>query len=238
MVQWARRYAKSRTISFLVQWVFIVVMVLVVAIAATLTNTAYQQGNLMLTYASVTLMCVVMLLLMWFSMSRWGGELIFRITQWFYGREGYVSYDEEHGTAPRSPWLMTALGGGLVGFHLLGAMLVSLNYLSLRNMQPFSAIYMVPFLCYMIWAQGLGIWAWIWPVLYGVHGILLFTDVFPKLPPNYTFLHMIVPVFGYGLVAIVTGHLYSRYALWRLKRLARTGLGDGGTVEEDEDETS
>ena len=46
IIRWTRRYAKSRTISFLVQWVFIVLMVLVVGVAAVLTNLAYSEGNL------------------------------------------------------------------------------------------------------------------------------------------------------------------------------------------------
>lgn len=225
IMQWARRYAKSRTISFLVQWVFIVAMVAVVGLAANLTNAAYRSGNAALVYLSVAAMCVVMIVLLWFSMSRWGGELIFRITQWFYGREGYVAVEDADEERPRGAWLMTALGGGLVAYHLLGAALVSLQYLPLHYMQPFSALYMAPFLGYMIVAQGLGVWAWIWPLLYAMHAALLITGVMPSFSGEYEFLNMIVPVFGYGLVAILAGHLYSRYALWKLKSLARSGLG-------------
>lgn len=225
IVQWARRYAKSRTISFLVQWVFIVGMVVVIGVTAALTNMAYQSGNDVLVYVSVAFMGLMILALTWFSLSPWGGDLVFRITQWLYGEEGYVTYSEESGeAAPGRAWLLTALGGGLVIYHLVGALLVSLNYLSLHHLQPFSALYMAPFLIYMIRAQGLGFWAWFWPLLYGLHAVLLLAGAPIRLTGQWTILNMIVPVFGYGLVAIIVGHVYSRYALRKLRRLARSGL--------------
>ncbi len=235
IVQWARRYAKSRTISFLVQWVFIVAMVVVIGVTAALTNMAYQSGNDVLVYVSVAFMGLMILALTWFSLSPWGGDLVFRITQWLYGEEGYVSYSEEAGEADSGhAWLLTTLGGGLVIYHLVGALLVSLNYLSLHHLQPFSALYMAPFLIYMIRAQGLGFWAWFWPILYGLHAILLLAGAPIRFPGQWTILNMIVPVFGYGLVAIIAGHVYSRYALRKLRRLARSGLD---TAPPGDDET-
>ncbi len=237
IVRWARRYAKSRTISFLVQWVFIVAMVVVIGITAALTNMAYQSNNAVLVYVSVAFMGLMIIVLTWFSLSPWGGDLIFRITQWLYGQEGYVSYSEDHDhDGPARPWLLTTLGGGLVIYHLVGALLVSLNYLALRNLQPFSALYMAPFLMYMIYAQGLGFWAWFWPILYALHAVLLLTDLPIRFTGEWTILNMIVPVFGYGLAAIIIGHVYSRYALWKLRRLARSGLEDEPAEDRDGDE--
>lgn len=236
IVQWARRYAKSRTISFLVQWVFIVCMVAVIGMTASLTNMAYSAQNFPLVIVSVTFMGLAILILTWFSLSPWGGDLIFRITQWLYGQEGYVAYSNEHdGPDSRRAWLLTALGGGLVIYHLVGALLVSVNYLSMRYLQPFSAVYMVPFLMYMIYAQGLGFWAWFWPVLYGIHAVLLWYEFPIRFTGNWIILNMIFPVFGYGLIAILAGHAYSRYALHKLRSLARTGLDQGGANDGPED---
>jgi hypothetical protein len=236
IVQWARRYAKSRTISFLVQWVFIVCMVVFIGIAASLTTMAQKAGNDVLVYASAALLALTILALTWFSVSPWGGELVFRITQWLYGREGYVSYAEQTAPDRRQHWAMTALGGGLVVYHLAGALLVSLRILPMDYLQPYSAVYMAPFLAYMIWVQGLGFWAWLWPLCYAMHAVLLLTPGAPvAFPREWRFLDLVVPVFGYGLLAILVGHLYSRYALYKLRTLARCGLdaqedadGDGG----------
>ncbi len=237
IVQWARRYAKSRTISFLVQWVFIVAMVVCIGIAASLTNMAYKGGNMVLFTISVVAMSLAILAFTWFSMSRWGGELIWQITQWLYGEEGYVAYLGDRDNGP-TPWWLTALGGGLVVYHLAGALLVSFNYLQLKYMQPFSAAYMVPFLAIMIVYQQLGFWAWVWPVLYALHGALLVAGVPIAFTGQWQLLNMVVPVFGYGLAAIVVGHIYSRFALKQLQRVTRSGLpGETETPPPSEDDT-
>ncbi len=233
VVRWARRYARSRTISFLVQWVVIVLMVLAIGLAASLTNTAHTMGNKGLFYLSVLFMVLTVMAMAWFSLSRWGGEVIWNITQWLYGEEGYASFSGHAGGRALPLWL-TALGGGLVVYHLVGALLVSFGYLRLQNMQPYSAAYMVPYLSVLIVYQGLGFWAWIWPVLYAAHAVLLVSGAPVRLPATFPLLDMIVPVFGYGLVAILAGHAYSRYALWKLKSLTRTVLPEFPTEPENE----
>jgi len=219
---WASRYARSRTISFLVQWVLVVFMVAVIGVAAGLTSSAYEQQNMGLFTLSVALMGVVFLVMAWFSLSQWGSDLVWTITLWWYGEEGYA---EASGRQPIPGWL-TALGGGLVAYHLVGAILVSFGLLRLQWLQPFSALYMTPYLCALILRQRLGWWAWIWPALYGLHALALLAGVPLRFPPPWRLLDLIVPVFGYGLLAILAGHVYSRYALRRLKQLTRAVAAD------------
>jgi hypothetical protein len=235
IMRWARRYAKSRTISFLVQWVVIVVIVSVVGIAAGLTNEAYRAGNMGLVTISVVAMAMSILALTWFSASAWGSEVVWRVTQWLYGREGYVAYESDAHPGPL-PWWLTALGGGLVVYHLLGALLVTFNKLPLGLMQPYSALYMAPFLGLMIYYQRLGIWAWIWPVLYAAHAVAVLQGWHVVFRGQWQMLNMVGPIFGYGLVAILVGHAYSRFALWQLKRLTRSGMPAWSPEDEDRDE--
>lgn len=231
LMRWARRYAKSRTISFLVQWVFIVAMVMVIGMAAAMTEMAHKTNSRGLFYVSVLTMGLAVVILTWFSVAPWGSEVIWRITQWLYGREGWVSSDE--GEASPTPWWLVMLGGGLVVYHLVGALLVSFNVLGLQWMQPYSAAYMAPFLALLIVYQGLGFWAWCWPVLYAAHAVLLWLGWMPMFRGSLVMLNMVVPVFGYGLVAIIVGHLYSRFALWKLRSLARSGLDATADSEEE-----
>ena len=105
VVRWARRYARSRTISFLVQWVVIVLMVLAIGLAASLTNTAHTMGNKGLFYLSVLFMVLTVMAMAWFSLSRWGGEVIWNITQWLYGEEGYASFSGHAGGRALPLWL-------------------------------------------------------------------------------------------------------------------------------------
>ena len=221
LVQWTRRYAKSRTIGFLVQWVFIVFIVMAIAMTSSYTSVAYEQGMTGLFTISVGFMLLSMAVLAWFSFSPWGGEIISRVTHWLYGQEGYVSYTADD--SPTPIWL-TGLGGGLVIYHLMLALLVSFRMISITDMQPLSACYMVPFLGIMIWHQDLGFWAWIWPICYGLHALAMVFNLVTPFRGEWQLFNMVVPVFGYGLLAILTGHGYSRYALYRLKGLARTGL--------------
>ena len=220
---WASRYARSRTISFLVQWVLVVFMVAVIGVAAGLTSSAYDQQNM-----GVFTLSVVMA---WFSLSQWGSDLVWTITLWWYGEEGYA---EAAGRQPLPGWL-TALGGGLVAYHLVGAILVSFGLLRLQWLQPFSALYMTPYLCALILRQRLGWWAWIWPALYSLHALALLAGLPLRFPPPWRLLDLIVPVFGYGLLAILAGHLYSRYALHRLKQLTRSMAADLESPEDKPD---
>jgi hypothetical protein len=71
-------------------------------------------------------------------------------------------------------------------------------------------------------------------VLYGAHAILLLAGAPVAFPPRWHMLDLVVPVFGYGLIAILVGHMYSRYALRKLQRIARSGLDP--TAEEPQDD--
>ncbi len=225
IVRWARRYAQSRTISFLVQWVFIVVMVMGIGLAASLTQTAHQEGKTVTFALSVISMVLAAVALVWFSVSRWSGELVFSITNWLYGREGYASYSGSNPETPLPLWL-TGLGGGLLAYHLLGALLISFNYMQIKYMQPWSAAYMTPYLILMVVYQRLGFWAWLWPVLYGLHAIALLLGVPIRFGRELELFNIITPIFAYGLIAILIGHAYSRYALWKLKSLTRGAIPD------------
>ncbi len=233
IVRWTRRYAQNRTISFLVQWVFIVLMVVVIGVAASLTQLAQERESQALFIVAVVLMFASMLALAWFSMSRWSGELIFSITNRLYGREGYASYSGGPKGEKLPVWL-TTLGGGLVVYHLIGALLICFNYMAIQYLQPWSALYMTPYLVAMALYQRLGFWAWLWPLLYGVHALLLMLGLPVRFGREYELLNIVVPVFGYGFIAILVGHIYSRYALYKLKTLTRDAIPDtNGNYEQD-----
>jgi hypothetical protein len=106
----------------------------------------------------------------------------------------------------------------------------SLRYLSVEYLQPWSALYMAPFLVVMVVTQRLGFWAWVWPALYALHAVAILAGA-PHFRGQWFALDVLVPIFGYGLASMIIGHFYSRYALHRLKALARVGGGDDDTGE-------
>ena len=221
MMRWARRYAKSRTISFLVQWVFIVLMLGGIAFMTAVAQMAQETGNGVLFNTIVFLMGFSIVILMWFSLSPWGGEVIWRITQWLYGREGYVSTEDE-GSAP-TWWVMLAFGG-LIIYHVVLGLLITFNIVRMDHLHLWSALYMVPFLALMIVYQGLGFWAWIWPVCYGAHAVGAYFGYIPVIRGEWALANSIVPALGYGFVAMLVGHVYSRFALYKLRSLAQADL--------------
>ena len=233
LAKWAERYARSRTIPFLVQWVFIVLLVIVLAGLAQGAIYAWRAHQPGLLWTLIALTCVLTLALLWFSIAQWGRERIWGISEWYYRKEGYAAFGggNKSDELRRMRWL-TALGFGLILYHLAGALLVGLRYLPIMYFQPYSAVYMAPFLAAMIVVQRLGWWAWIWPALYVLHALLLATGILRPFPGQWFFMDIIVPVFGYGLVSMIVGHIYSRYALRKLKHLARAGLDQTGGGDE------
>lgn len=174
IAKWAERYARSRTLPFLVQWVFIVVLVIIVAILADVTLIAYRTHRTTLLWVCIGVTGLMTALLTWFSVAKWGAEQIWRISQWLYGKEGYAAYSGgERAQAMGRAWWIRLVGLGLAVYHLAVALLVGLRYLPVTYIQPLSALYMAPFLGVMIVTQGLGFWAWVWPLLYGLHAIAI-----------------------------------------------------------------
>ena len=74
----------------------------------------------------------------------------------------------------------------------------------------------------------------LWPVLYGLHAILLAAGAPIYFGGNLEILNMLVPTAGYGLLSAVAGHIYSRFALRNLRRLA-AGPGEGAGAEDRDD---
>ena len=60
----------------------------------------------------------------------------------------------------------------------------------------------------------------LWPTLYAIHAILLVAGAPIYFGGKWEALNMFVPVVGYGVLAALAGHIYSRIALRRLRTLA------------------
>jgi hypothetical protein len=91
-------------------------------------------------------------------------------------------------------------------------------------MQPVSALYCVPFMVFLYFWQRpkVGFLMLLWPALYAIHAILIVAGVPIVFAEESKFfsLNMLIPTFGYGFLTSVIGHIYSRYALKKLKTAA------------------
>jgi len=226
--KWAGRYSRNRTLSIVVSQMVFVYGALMFGGLSYLTGLAYVHGHRPLAALGLLLLSVWSTFWLWFSFIG-GRRMIPKIASWLYRGEGQVLPDQSGFVirGPKPTWV-----GFVFAFCILASVgLGFLGYIPTRLMQPVSAVYVVPFMLYLGWAQrGSGSpFMLIWPVLYGAHAILLALGVIPGLGPM---LDMFVPTIGYGLVAALAGHVYSRIALRKLRSLAsdtpQSGASDDG----------
>jgi len=215
---WARRYAQNRTLSVVASLVIFTVAFCMFGGLSTLTAWAYVEHKRVLSAASMLVLCGFTAWWLWFSFIG-ATRIMGSISERLYRGDGGVSVGASAG-------IEQSRGPVLVGFVFMFCVFASvgLGFLGLypiRLMQPVSALYSVPFLCYLgIKLRRFGSpFMFLWPGLYAIHAVLLVTGVPIGMGPM---LDMFVPTVGYGLVAALSGHVYSRVALRRLRALAAT----------------
>jgi hypothetical protein len=133
-------------------------------------------------------------------------------------------------------------GRKLVGWCLMATFFVCilatavLGFLDVfpeKYMQPVSAIYLVPFLVilWLLMRPMVGPIALLWPALYTLHAVLILIGVPILFTGPWDPLNMLIPTVGYGLIASLIAHIYSRIMLRRLRCMTRGNL----SVEEFEE---
>jgi hypothetical protein len=213
--KWARRYAQNRTLPVLASLLIYATAAAVFFGLPHLIVWAYKAGERFLAAVVMLILCGFAVWWVWFCFV--GGVAIMRqITERLYRGEGSVLTATSQVKAPTRPppgvfvfmfCVLANTGLGLLGFF------------PVRLMQPISALYVVPFMCYLgLKMHGTGSpFMFLWPALYGIHAILIVAGAPISLGPAFD---MFVPTVGYGLIAALAGHIYSRIALRRLRALA------------------
>ena len=146
---------------------------------------------------------------------RWGTRL--------YHRDGYVPQNEPWDPSPKQLKLfLRSLPVMLpVMICLFGHIaLVRHGYLPLRFTVPLSALYIVPFLlaAYKVFNRDKGPWYLLVPVFYTVYALLVLSGL-PLTIGQSPAIMICGPMIIFHFVAAVIGHLYSRFALRKVKSL-------------------
>jgi hypothetical protein len=228
--KWTRKYAQNRTIPVLIALAINLCLFAGIAIPSYFGGKAYRSGNMLLLWICILSQMIVIPALIFCSVPKWGGKFIERISRRLYSREGdvFVSVPE---TMKKKKWVgyvvAMIFSSCIVGSVILGL----LGYLSIEYMQPISVVYVVPFTVFLYFWQRpiISPLALLWPILYSIHAILIVAGVPIQFGEPWIFLNMLIPVFGYGFLTYIIGHLYSRYALKKLKGITRL---EGGTANE------
>ncbi|KPL25340.1 MAG: hypothetical protein AMJ75_01260 [Phycisphaerae bacterium SM1_79] len=241
--KWARKYAQNRTLTILVLMVMLMFfsgfIAALVGFSLPLAVGGFRKGNMILGCVGIAVLVAALAAISIFLIiifSKFGGKnagLIDQlIDQRVYGKEGSATVP-----APKSSKKRTCLPilSGVIFFicffgswHLAGEGFIAYKYL-----QPVSVLYIVPYVVcgWYFWrSPRMGPIYLLYPILYTIHAILIVAGV-PLFFTTEAFciFSICLPAIGYGLLPFIIGHIYSRYALKKLKGLTHlTGEAANG----------
>lgn len=219
ITRWTRRYAQSRSFPVLVFLAFFIAYWFGFIGLTMAGGWALHNEHMILFWACVAACVALLGLVIWVSVPGWGGRWMERIGYRYYEREGSLT------PTPSRPRQHMKKIGLIAGSLFIAALSTHIGlgiagYASPAYSQPISALYVVPFTVFLALANRTYIQLLV-PVLYGLHAILLVSGVpfrFWSDPAQ----DMPFAIMGYMVLAALIGHAYNRYALARLKRIART----------------
>jgi len=230
--RWTRKYAQNRTLTVLVFMVMVVLYSMLIAaivgFALILAVAGFRKGNVVLGCIGTVVLVAALVAIVEFHiffLAKFGGKnkglLDQIIDRWIYGKEGTASMP-----LPKLSKKMKYLDIVFAIIYLvllIGTMeLGMLGYIPVKYFLPFMALFVVPFgiYQYFIMRPRLGPVLLIFPILYAIHSILIIAGVPIFFTGTFAVpLNMLLPIL-YNLLAYMIGHVYSRYALKRLKRIA------------------
>jgi hypothetical protein len=218
--KWARKYAQNRMLTSFVVIGLGMLVGLVVVFFSALVITALVKGKMVLAGIGIVALAAMFIFLL-IIIRRWfGGKYQGWIDQWIYGHEGTATMPEPKLTK-KNKWLGFVVGV-VVFICTIGTYHLSMEgHIAFKYMLPLSAMFFVPFLVFQYSQQRpkIGPLVLICPILYTIHAVLIVAGVPIFFTGNWGILNMALPVFGYTFLAHVISHVYSRYALKKLKGL-------------------
>ena len=229
--KWTRKYAQNRTLTYLVlmamAMLFGMFAAALVGFPLALAVIGFRKGNMVLGCVGIAVLVVALvaiLIVLIIFISRFGGKnrgLIDQIIdRWIYGKEGTASMPLPKITKKMRglDYLLGAIG---LVFMLGVNFLCMMGYIAFKYQQPLMALYFVPAFVfeYFLLRPKVGPVVLLCPILYAIHAILILAGVPIFFTGNLGVLNMPIPLIGYMFLAYVIGHLYSRYALKKLRGL-------------------
>lgn len=219
--KWTRKYAQNRTLTAFVLMVMICLYSMGIGVTSYLVARGFIKGHIILASACIVVLAAILIFPIIF-ISKFGGKnrglIGQKMDQWIYGREGIASMPVPELTKKKK-WL-DFVGGAVFFVCMLGSMNLSMvGFIAFKYLQPLSVLYVVPFLVFQYFLQRprVGPLFLICPILYTIHAILIVVGVPIFFTGYLRFWNMFIPLVGYMFLTYVIAHLYSRYALKKLK---------------------
>ena len=227
--KWTKRYAGHRTLPFTISCSLFILLFCTIICLGLLVRLSYKAGNFWLFWPVTIALTATIIFVLVLSFSNLEKKIINSISSKLYKTEGSVTFTT-HKIPSHKLWISRI---GLIIFVLCiftEALLGIFGFYPIKYMQPISALYVIPFFIFLGFygepivehKTGAGYFILLWPVLYLIHAILIVAGVPILFHRPWTFLNILIPVAGYGALCGIIGHIYSRYALHRLKKLTKT----------------
>ena len=229
--KWTRRYAQNRTLTTLVLIVMITLFSMFIAVLvgflSALAFAGFRKGNILLSCVGIAVLIAVIAAIVKFyifMLAKFGGKnkgLLDQIVdRWIYSREGIASMPMPE-AAKKTKWSEIIISIVYM-VCLLGSMNLAMRgYIPDKYFIPLTALFVVPFNVYLYFIQRprLGPVLVLCPILYSIHALLIIAGVPIYFTGIYAVpLNLFVPLI-YTFITYLIGHLYSRYALKKLKSL-------------------
>jgi len=223
--KWTQRYAENRTLPFLLGMSENLFIFAAVGLPSYFGAKAYRSGNVLLLWICILSEMIVIGTLIFCCISKWDRKYYEKLIKWLYRKEGQVTLANPKKTKKErtAGWIAGLVLGVCV--MVLIILIVSCK-IPIKYMQPVSVILFIPLLIAIgIWrppsVRPAGFLVWLWPTLYIVHAILIIAGVPIQFERPWIFLNVLIPTVGYGILCGLAGHIYSRYALKKLKNAAQ-----------------
>jgi hypothetical protein len=227
--KWAGRYAHNRTLPVLLNLGLFLLAAAVILGSSTLASREGQAGHKAAAGTLLVVSLAASAAWVWLVMTRRFGRLSRALSARLYGAEGTaVAAAKSCGRSRVNRGVALAFGLCIILQILAGFAFET----TIRYMVPIMAAYLVPFLLYL-WARQGGMTApfmLLWPGLMLIHAALALAGV-PPFSDVPNALTVLIPTFGYGAIAALASHAYSRFALRRVRSLAQSseaGKEEGG----------
>ncbi len=239
--KWTRKYAQNRMLTPIVLMVMVILFGMFVSVLVgfplALAAAGFWKGKMVLGFVGTAVLVAVLAAIVKFYIfifAKFGGKnkglLDQIIDRWVYGQEGFASMPQPKLSKKRK--CLDIFIGIVYMVCLLGSMeLGMLGYIEVKYFLPLTALFVVPFgvYQYFIMQPRLGPVLLIFPILYAIHAILIIAGVPIFFTGTFAVpLNMFLPVI-YNFLALIIGHLYSRYALKKLKGISHL---EGDTANE------
>jgi len=235
--RWARIYARNRSLPIVIGLLMFALLSFAVGTVSYVGILAFAGGHMLMFAFSMVALIVVVGFVIYVSVPRWGGRRLEIFANSLYDKEGSVAISNDRSRARKAAGQVAVVA--LVVCVVLSVILEARGYYPQKYLQPVSALIVIPFLVTLGILGRLpvgGGWPMLlWPVLYGLHAVLIVAGAPILFSGKWEGLNMLLPTAGYGLLAALATHVYSRFALRKLKRLSRmelpAGDGHGGVTQ-------